>query len=70
MIRYLVVFEKTDTGYSAYVPDLPGCVACGPDKAATEKVIYETIQLHIEGLRNENSTIPSGSAESEVLVFS
>jgi hypothetical protein len=38
MIRYLVIFEKTDTGYSAFVPDLPGCVATGPDKPGTEKV--------------------------------
>jgi hypothetical protein len=38
MIRYFVVFEKTDTGYSAFVPDLPGCVATGPDKPGTEKV--------------------------------
>jgi predicted RNase H-like HicB family nuclease len=51
MIRYLVVFEKTDTGYSAFVPDLPGCVATGPDKPGTEKSIYEAIQLHIEGLK-------------------
>ncbi len=70
MIKYLVVFEKTDTGYSGFVPDLPGCIATGPDKAITEELIYDAIQLHIEGLKAESSTIPAGNAESEVFVFS
>ena len=70
MNRYLVVFEKTNTGYSAFVPDLPGCVATGKTKIATEKLIYEAIKFHLEGLKEENEKIPKGSAISEVLVFS
>lgn len=70
MFRYLVVFEKTDTGYSAFAPDLPGCVATGPDRTTTEQSIYEAIQFHIESLKAEKGYIPSGNAESEVLVFS
>ena len=70
MFRYLVVFEKTANGFSAFVPDLPGCAATGPDKPTTEKHIYEAIQFHIEGLQAEKQAIPSGNAESEVLVFS
>ena len=69
MYRYLVVFEKTRSGYSAYVPDLPGCVATGPDKAATEVSIYEAIKFHLEGLNIEQEEIPLGKAESEVFVF-
>ncbi len=69
MKRYLVVFEKTDTGYSAYVPDLPGCVATGEDKIQTEEAIYEGIQFHLEGMFEENIEIPIGNAESEVFVF-
>ena len=69
MKRYLVVFEKTLTGYSAFVPDLPGCVATGPNKEIAERGIYEAIQFHIEGLIEENIAIPPGQAESEILVF-
>jgi predicted RNase H-like HicB family nuclease len=69
MLRYLVVFEKTETGYSAFVPDLPGCISTGEDKKSTEKSIYEAIKLHIEGLKEENEQIPVGNAESEILVF-
>ena len=70
MKRYLVVFERTESGYSAYVPDLPGCVATGEDKNQTEEAIYDGIQLHLEGMQEEDMEIPIGNAESEVLVFS
>jgi len=70
MYKYLVVFEKTNTGYSAFVPNLPGCIATGPDRPSTEQSIYEAIQLHIRGLKEEKEEIPSGTAESEVFVFS
>jgi len=69
MKRYLVVFERTDTGYSAYVPDLPGCVATGEDRDRAEKAIYEGIQFHLEGMQEESIEIPVGNAESEILVF-
>ncbi len=69
MKRYLVVFERTGTGYSAYVPDLPGCVATGEDRNQTEEAIYEGIQFHLEGMLEESIEIPIGNAESEVLVF-
>ncbi len=69
MKKYLVVFEKTDSGYSAYVPDLPGCIATGKTKTETENLIFESIQFHIEGLLESNQKIPKGKAESEVLVF-
>ena len=70
MKRYLVVFEKTKTGYSAFVPDLPGCIAAGSTKEEVEKLIYESIQFHIEGMQKENIEIPKGTAESEILLFS
>ncbi len=69
MKRYLVVFERTGTGYSAYVPDLPGCIATGEDRNQTEEAIYEGIQFHLEGMLEESIEIPIGNAESEVLVF-
>ena len=69
MKKYLVVFEKTKTGYSAYVPDLPGCVAAGDTKEKVEELIYDGIQFHLEGMVKENISIPKGSAESEIFVF-
>ena len=53
MIKYLVIYEKTKTGYSAYIPDLPGCVATGATKKQVEENIYEAMKFHLEGLREE-----------------
>lgn len=69
MRRYLVVYEKTRTGYSAYVPDLPGVIATGPNKSTVEKNIFDAIQFHLEGMRIEKMRIPKSTAESEVMVF-
>ena len=69
MRKYLVVYEKTRTGYSAYVPDLPGVIATGSNKSIVEKNIFEAIQFHLNGMRIEKMKIPKSSAESEVLVF-
>ena len=69
MKRYLVIFERTDTGYSAYVPDLPGCVATGFDRDNTEQLIAEAIQFHLEGLAEEGMAIPMPSSEAEMMVF-
>jgi predicted RNase H-like HicB family nuclease len=69
MKKFLVVFEKTRTGFSAYAPDLPGCIATGRTKDETERNIFDAIQLHLEGIKEENIRIPKVQAESEVLVF-
>ena len=69
MRRYLVIFEKTNTGYSAYVPDLPGVIATGKTKLTAEKNIYEAIQFHIEGMKLEHIPIPKADTMGEVLVF-
>jgi predicted RNase H-like HicB family nuclease len=69
MRKYLVVYEKTKTGFSAYVPDLPGVVATGKTRVIVEKNIFDAIQFHIEGLKEERLRIPKANAESEVFVF-
>lgn len=69
MKKFVVVFEKTDDGYSAYVPDLPGCVAFGDTKEETEELIYEGIKFHIEGLVSKGEEIPVSISETEVMVF-
>lgn len=70
MKRYLVVIEETSTGYSAYSPDLPGCVATGRTKEEVKQNMREAIEFHLEGLRLEGYEIPephSSSAYIEVL---
>jgi predicted RNase H-like HicB family nuclease len=69
MKKFLVVYEKTSTGYSVYVPDLPGVIATGKTKQITEKNIAEAIQFHLAGLKEEGLAIPKSEAISEVLVF-
>ena len=69
MTKYLVVYEKTKTGYSAYAPDIPGVIATGKTKKIVEKNIFEAIQFHLEGLKGEKMRMPKSQAESEVFVF-
>ena len=57
-MRYAVVIEKAGRNYSAYVPDLPGCVATGATVEETERSIREAIEFHLEGLRADNLPIP------------
>ena len=58
MKKYLVVFEKTKTGYSAYAPDLPGCISTGKTRKETEKNMQEAIEFHIEGMILDGEKIP------------
>jgi len=64
MHNYLVILEKSSTGYSAYVPDLPGCITVGETKEETMKHMQEAIQLHIEGMKEEGEPIPEPSSEA------
>lgn len=64
MKRYLVVVERTPTGYSAYSPDLPGCISTGRTRDEVEANMREAIELHIEGLRVEGLPVPEPSSES------
>jgi len=69
MKKYLVILEKAETGYGAYVPDLPGRVATASTKEEVERLIYEGIQFHIEGLELEGLPVPTASSEAELMVF-
>jgi predicted RNase H-like HicB family nuclease len=57
-MRYPVVIEKSDGNYSAYVPDLPGCVATGETVHAVESEIREAIRFHIDGLKADGLPVP------------
>jgi predicted RNase H-like HicB family nuclease len=57
-MRYAVVIEQADGNYSAYVPDLPGCVATGETVLAVESEIREAIRFHIDGLKADGLPVP------------
>jgi predicted RNase H-like HicB family nuclease len=61
-MRYAIVIEKAASNYSAYVPDLPGCVATGRTVEETESMIREAIEFHLEGLRADNLPVPDASS--------
>ena len=66
-MRYAVVIEKAKGNYSAYVPDLPGCVATGETVAAVEAEIREAIRFHIDGLKEDGIEIPAPSSIAEYI---
>jgi predicted RNase H-like HicB family nuclease len=61
-MRYAIVIEQAEKNFSAYVPDLPGCVATGDSVGETEQAIREAIQFHLEGLRADNLPVPPASS--------
>jgi predicted RNase H-like HicB family nuclease len=64
-MRYAVVIEKANQNYSAYVPDLPGCIATGDTVQEVEAEISEAIRLHIEGLVEDGLPVPEPEAIAE-----
>jgi predicted RNase H-like HicB family nuclease len=64
-MRYAILIEKSENGYGAYVPDLPGCVALGETIDETEVLIKEAVEFHLEGLREEGLGVPKPSAIAE-----
>jgi len=68
-MKYLIVIEPTETGFSAYSPDLPGCVSTGASRDECEENMREAIEFHIDGLREEGQPVPSpGSSATFVEV--
>ena len=63
-MRYAIIIEKAEGNYSAYVPDLPGCVATGRTVEETENSIREAIEFHLDGLRRAGEPIPSPRSEA------
>jgi predicted RNase H-like HicB family nuclease len=64
-MRYAVVIGKANGNYSAYVPDLPGCIATGDTIAAVENEIREAIRFHIDGLRADGTVVPQPTSITE-----
>jgi len=57
-MKYAVIYEKTATGYSAYVPDLPGCVAAGSTIEETSDLIRGAVEMHLQAMREDGDKIP------------
>jgi predicted RNase H-like HicB family nuclease len=66
-MQYLVVIEEGETGFGAYVPDLPGCIAAGETKEEVLQLIQEAIDFHIEGLREQGAPIPAPASTGQVV---
>ena len=66
-MKYLVVIEKTGTGYSAYSPDVPGCVATGMTRDEAEREMKSAIAFHIEGLKSEGVALPTPHSSSSYI---
>ena len=64
-MRYAIVIEKAEGNYSAYVPDVPGCVATGATIEEAESEIREAIEFHLNGLREDGLAIPQPSSRVE-----
>jgi predicted RNase H-like HicB family nuclease len=62
-MKYTVIYETTGTGYSAYVPDLPGCVAAGSTRAEVERLIQSAVREHVRILRERGEPVPPPTTE-------
>jgi predicted RNase H-like HicB family nuclease len=67
-MKYAVLLEQTATGYSAHVPDLPGCVAAGATLVETTELIRHAISLHLAGMREDGEAIPEPRTIAEYIV--
>lgn len=63
-MRYLIIIEETTTGFSAYSPDLPGCVSTGPSEASVVANMREAIEFHIDGLKADGLPVPAPVSRS------
>ncbi|HKM90907.1 MAG TPA: type II toxin-antitoxin system HicB family antitoxin [Candidatus Acidoferrales bacterium] len=64
MKRYLIVIEETQTGFSAYSPDLPGCISTGPTRVDVERNMQEAIEFHVAGMREDGLAVPEPHSSS------
>ena len=67
MKKYLIFFEKTANNFSAYLPDLPGCIATGKTRAVVEKNIRAAIELHLQGLKEDGESLPEPTSYTELV---
>jgi predicted RNase H-like HicB family nuclease len=66
-MKYLVVIEEGESGFGAYVPDLPGCIAAAASREEVTQLIHQAIQFHLDGLAEDGLPIPLPHSSSEVV---
>lgn len=66
-MKYLVVIEEGESGFGAYVPDLPGCIAAAASREEVTQIIYEAIRFHLDGLAEDGLPIPLPHSSAEVV---
>jgi predicted RNase H-like HicB family nuclease len=66
-MQYLVIVEKSENGFGAYVPDLPGCIAAGETREEVITLIQEAIEFHIDGLKRSGDPVPRPRSQSELV---
>ena len=66
-MQYLVVVEKGDSGFGAYVPDLPGCIAAADTRDEVVRLIREAMEIHVEELKESGDPVPEPSSQSELI---
>ena len=64
-MKYAVIYEKSETGWGGYIPDLPGCITTGATLDETKRLMREAIEFHLEGMRLHGETIPEPSTHCE-----
>ncbi len=69
MHRFLIVIEKAESNYSAYSPDLPGCIATGATREEAEKNMHDAIEMHVKGLLEDNLPIPPSTSIAEYIAI-
>lgn len=67
-MKYAVLFEKTGTAYSAFVPDLPGCIAAGETLEETTELMRKAIKMHLAGMKEDGEPIPEPRTIAEYIV--
>ena len=66
-MKYAVIYEKTDTGYSAYLPDLPGCIAAGRTLEETSELMRGAMEMHLDAMREDGDPIPEPTTIAETI---
>ena len=66
-MKYLIIYEKAESNFSAYVPDLPGCIATGDTLDEAKRLIREAVNFHLEEMRKDGDEVPEPTTESEYL---
>ena len=69
MHRFLIVIEKADSNYSAYSPDLRGCIATGATREEAEQNMYQAIEMHVNGLREDGLPVPESTSFAEYMAI-